>query len=101
MGGGFNPTNFSPVANNSTKNSSPSPAGSCSYCAVQTQPPHSVQDGGAGGLGGVPELTRAVRAHHGIHAAVRGSARGRRGKGHEDESVAFAAHLSLFGGAPC
>lgn len=49
---------------------------------------------------GGPEPARAGLAHHGIRAAARGSACDGRGKGHEDESVALAAHLSLFAGAP-
>lgn len=48
-GGGYgrgrvNPTNFSPVTNNLTKNSSPSPAGFRSHRATQTKPMHLVQD---------------------------------------------------------
>lgn len=74
----------------------PWPAGSHSHRAAQPQ--HSVQDGleHPGG----PELTQAGLTHHSIRATARGGARGRRGKGHEDESVALAAHLSLFGRAP-
>lgn len=51
-------------------------------------------------MGGL-ELAQVGFTRHGIRAAARGSARGRRRKGHEDESVDFAAHLLLFGGASC